>query len=41
MLESLKYFVVEKRAFSSTSTQILKLVFYSRALFLRYVVGQN
>ena len=36
MFASLKCFVAEKRAFSSTSTQILKSV-----CILRYVVGQN
>ena len=41
MLDNLKCFVAEKRAFSSTSTKILKLVLCSRALVLRYVVGQN
>ena len=42
MLDSLTCFVAEKRSFSSTSVQIRKSVYMrSRALFLKYVVGQN
>ena len=42
MLDSLKCFVAEKPSFSSTSVQIRKSVYMrSRALFLKYVVGQN
>ena len=42
MLDSLTCFVAETRSFSSTSVQIRKSVYMrSRALFLKYVVGQN
>ena len=42
MLDSLTCFVAENRSFSSTSVQIRKSVYMrSRALFLKYVVGQN
>ena len=42
MLDSFKCFVAEKRSFSSNSLQIRKSVYMSsRALLLKYVVGQN